>query len=143
MPFTFTHEKYKNTTIQKASLTLGDYSILGFENKVAVERKSLADLVGCLGRDRERFERELQRARGLDAFAVVVEDSFLSLAKGEYRSQLNAHSACQSVASFMARYGIPFLFAGSRTAAEYGTFSFLRQYLNGIEKTIKAIQKNM
>ncbi len=143
LPFEFTHERYKDATLQKGTLSIGDYSVFGFENSVAVERKSLPDLVGCLGRDRERFERELQRARGLDSFCVVVEASWLDLARGEYRSQLNPHAACQSVMSFSARYGISFLFAGSRTAAEYVVYSFLRQYLKGIEIVMKNIQKNI
>ncbi|WP_241160230.1 hypothetical protein [Desulfovibrio sp. ZJ369] len=52
------------------SLTVGDYSLEGLTDKVAVERKELPDLVQCLGRERERFERELQRGMPLDAFAA-------------------------------------------------------------------------
>lgn len=106
---------------------------------MAVERKELSDLVQCLGRERERFERELQRARGLDCFAVVVEASWRDLAGGNYRSRLRPHAGCQSIAAFMARYGVPFLFAGSRAAAEYASWSILRQYLEGARKRLKAI----
>lgn len=88
-PFPFTHERYEAKTKQGA-LTVGDYSLAGLEDKVAVERKSLPDLVACLGRERERFERELMRGAALDAFAVVVEADWLMLARGEYRSQLKA-----------------------------------------------------
>lgn len=101
---------------------------------VEVERKELTDLVQCLGRERERFERELQRGAALDAFAVVVESSWADLAWGQYRSRLNPHAACQSVAAFMGRYRVPFLFAGSRAAAEYVTWSFLRQYLESARR---------
>lgn len=143
LSFGFENERYKDITLQRKKLEIGDYSIEGFEDSVAIERKSLPDLVQCLGRDRTRFEKELLRARGLDSFCVVVEDSFLSLARGEYRSQLNPHSACQSILAFTARYGVPFLFAGSRTAAEYCTYSFLRQYLKGVEAVMKNVQKNI
>ena len=78
---------------------------------------------------------------GLDAFAVVVEGSFEDLAQGRYRSKLNPHSACQSVLSFSARLGIPFLFAGNRAGAEYATAGFLRQYLKGCRERLKAIEK--
>ena len=50
-------------------------------------------------------------------------------------------SACQSVAAFMARFGIPFLFAGSRAGAEYVAWSFLRQYAEGKRKELRAIEK--
>ena len=138
LPFTFSHERY-DVQIQQGTLAVGDYSLRGLEDKVAVERKSLPDLVQCLGRERERFERELQRGAALDAFAVVVEGSWSDLANGNFRSQFNPHAACQSVLAFMARYRLPFLFAGSRPAAEYSVWGFLRQYLEGARKRWGAI----
>ena len=139
-PFSFTHERYE-VQVQPGTLSVGDYSLAGLEDKVAVERKSLPDLVACLGRERERFERELMRGAALDAFAVVCEGSWLELARGEYRSQLNPHAACQSVLAFTARYRVPFLFAGTRGAAEYMTWGFLRQYLESARKRWRAIAK--
>ena len=139
-PFNFEHERY-DVQIQPWTLTVGDYSLRGLEDKVAVERKSLPDLVQCLGRERERFERELLRGAALDAFAVVVEASWSDLANGNFRSQLNPHAACQSVLAFMARYRTAFLFAGSRPAAEYVTWGFLRQYLEGARKRWASIVK--
>ncbi|MCL2178136.1 MAG: hypothetical protein FWC28_06750 [Proteobacteria bacterium] len=127
--------------VEVCALPIGDYSLSGLADKVAVERKSLADLVACLGRERERFERELQGAAALDAFAVVVEASWGELAAGNYRSQLDPHSACQSVLTFMARYHVPFVFAGSRARAEYVTWGFLRQYLEGARKRWGSIVK--
>ena len=141
VPFAFGHEKYAGTVTEVGTLDTGDYSLSGLTDRVAVERKSLPDLVACLGRDRERFERELQRAAALDAFAVVVEASWSELAAGQYRSQLNPHSACQSVLAFTARYRIPFLFTGSRAGAEYVTWGFLRQYLESARKRWGAIVK--
>ena len=137
-PFSFRHERMAATT-EPGTLAVGDYSLAGLEDKVAVERKSLPDLVMCLGRERERFERELARGAALDAFAVVCEGSWLELSRGEYRSRLNPHAACQSVLAFAGRYRVPFLFAGSRSAAEYMTWGFLRQYLEGAKKRWKAI----
>ena len=139
-PFNFEHERY-DVQIQPGALTVGDYSLVGLQDKVAVERKSLPDLVGCLGRERERFERELQRGAALDAFAVVIEAAWPDLAGGNFRSQLNPHAACQSVLAFMSRYRTPFLFAGSRPAAEYVTWGFLRQYLEGARKRWASILK--
>ncbi len=106
-PFAFQHEKYTGTVTEVGTLDTGDYSLAGLTDRVAVERKSLPDLVACLGRERERFEREMQ---------------------------LNPHSACQSVLAFTARYRIPFLFAGSRAGAEYVCWGFLRQYLESARK---------
>lgn len=132
---------YAGTTVEPGTLQTGDYSIRGFESAVAVERKSLPDFVACLGRERERFVRELERARGLQAFAVVVEADYRELAHHDYRGLLNAHSACQSVASFMARMRVPILFAGTRQGGEYAVWSFLRQWLEGKRHELKAVEK--
>ena len=117
-PYAFTYEKYA-ATVQPGALAVGDYSLAGLTDKVAVERKELSDLVACLGRDRERFERELQRGAALDAFCVVVEAPWSDLALGIYQSKMNPHAACQSVAAFMGRYRVPFIFSGNRAQGEY------------------------
>lgn len=140
-PFSFAGPRYEDVEAVPGSLSVGDYALSGLEDRAAVERKELPDLVQCLGRERERFERALQRGMALDAFAVVVEASWADLASGHYRSRLNPHAACQSVAAFMGRYRVPFLFAGSRPAAEYVTWSFLRQYLEGARRRWKAIAR--
>jgi hypothetical protein len=54
---------------------------------------------------------------------------------------LNPPAACQRVLACQARYRIPFLFAGSRAAAEYATWGFLRQYLEGARKRLLAVVK--
>lgn len=43
-PFTFAHERYQ-VELETGALALGDYSLAGLSDRVAVERKSLADLV--------------------------------------------------------------------------------------------------
>lgn len=70
-PFIF---KGYDVTQETAALPVGDYSLPGFEDRAAIERKALEDLISCLmGSNRERFERELARGRPLDLFVVVVE----------------------------------------------------------------------
>lgn len=56
-------------------LDTGDYGVRmdGQLLPAAVERKSISDLLGTIGGGRERFERELERARMLRYFAIVVE----------------------------------------------------------------------
>ena len=84
---------------------------------------------------------EIERSRALESFCVVVEGSWQDLAQGQYRSQLRPQAACQSVASFMARMRVPFWFCGSRPAAEYCTWSFLRQYAEGQRQRLKAVEQ--
>ena len=126
---------------ERAALPIGDYSLAGLADRVAVERKSLPDLVQCLGAERDRFERELLRARALEAFTVVIEAGWDDLAGGRYRSRLEPGAACASVGAFMARYHIPFFFAGSREQAERFTALFLRQWLKGKVHDLDAMRQ--
>ena len=45
----------------RGTLTTGDYSVAGMESIVAIERKSLGDLLSCIGKERERFDKEVMR----------------------------------------------------------------------------------
>lgn len=140
LPFSF--NKWPEVQVQRAALSTGDYSLLGLEHKIALERKSIDDLVGCLmGQDRERFERELARGTALDRFAVVVEDSFENFSYGRYRSKMKPHAALQSLFAFQIRYGTNFIFAYNRAGAEYTVYSLLQKYLAELEKAYKAMQE--
>ena len=124
-PFTFSGLPVE---VSVGALEAGDYSVRGFERRVAVERKELQDLIGCLSGDRERFERELARLRGYDAAAVVVEASAMALRQGRYLGRLDAGAAWQSVLAFSMRYRVPFIFCADRADAEQVCFDFLRHF---------------
>jgi DNA excision repair protein ERCC-4 len=127
---------------EPAALPVGDYSIPGFVDRVAIERKSLGDLMGCLmGGNRDRFERELAKARHYDLFAVVVEASLDDVRRGKYRSEMKPHAAMQSLCAFQVRYRVAFVWAGDRRGAEYVTYSLLAKYLREIEERYKQAVK--
>ena len=107
----------------RGTLATGDYSVYGFASEIAVERKSLDDLIGCLTHDRERFRRELERLRGYSSAMIVVEAPFDSLRRGMYRSQMNPLAAVESVFCFMQKYRIPFFFADNRAEGAFATAS--------------------
>ena len=75
-------DMYFSAPTVTACLITGDYSVSGYEDQVAIERKTIDDLVGCLGKHRDRFERELERAKGFEFFAVLVETSYFELREG-------------------------------------------------------------
>ena len=123
-------------TITK-KLDTGDYSLQGFEDKIAVERKTLDDLVGCLTKGRDRFERELQRSTQLVYFCVIVEAGYSQLVLGDYRSRLNTKSAIESISAFEIRYGTHFLFAGNQELAARKAESLLLKFYREQQKTIQ------
>jgi ERCC4-type nuclease len=138
-PFSFT--RYEVAT-EPATLPVGDYSLPGFEERVAVERKALEDLISCLmGSNRDRFERELYRGRHYDLFTVVVEATLADVLRGDYRSGMKAHAALQSIIAFQVRYRVPFVWAGNRNGAEYISYSLLSKYLREIGERFKQATK--
>jgi len=139
LPFTFS--RYE-VTPEVVGLPCGDYSLPGFEDRIAIERKSLDDLVGCLmGGNRARFERELARGQHYDVFMVVVEASFADVSQGRYRSEMKVQAVLQSIIAFQVRYRVAFVWAGSKGAAEYITYSLLQKYLREIEERHKQATK--
>ncbi len=134
LPYRF--ERHQAETIP-AALLCGDYSLPGFQDRVAVEHKELGDLIGCLAVGRDRFERELYKSRHHDLFAVIVEATLEDVVNGGYRSQMKPQAALQSILAFSVRYRAPFVWAGRREAAEAVTFGLLQKYLGEIEKRFR------
>ena len=135
-PFTFSGLPVE---VSVSALEAGDYSVRGFERRVAVERKELGDLVGCLGANRERFQRELARLRGYDCAAVVVEAPVVALRTGRYLGRLDAGAAWQSVLAFSMRFRVPFFFCADRADAEAVTFDLLRHFARDRWRELQAL----
>ena len=123
------------------TLSCGDYSIAGLENHIAIERKELNDLIGCLTTGRERFEKELHKSKALDYFALIIEASLSNLVNGNYRSEMNPKSAIQSLLAFSIRYRLPIWFCESRQYAQRITESLLCKYIKEVEKRFNLIAK--
>jgi DNA excision repair protein ERCC-4 len=123
------------------TVPVGDYSICGLENHVALERKELNDLIGCLTAGRERFERELHKGRALDYFALIIEGSLSDLINGRYRSDMNPKSAIQSLLAFSIRYRLPVFFCENRKYGQRITESLLLKFAREIEKRHKAMEE--
>lgn len=98
------------------TLATGDYSVKGLENVVAVERKSLTDLLGCIGTERERFEREIQRMLAYPTRAVIVESTWFEVEAGGWRSKVTPAAAIGSLLGWIAS-GVPIILAGDHERA--------------------------
>ena len=95
---------WKDVTIQRRELWPGDYTVLGGAQYLAVERKSVSDLVGTMktgyagisSTTPKRFDRELMAlhsiiARGGRAFVLVEPDGTLGTVCPAY-DQIKAHA---------------------------------------------------
>ena len=136
LPYTF------ETPSEVGGLPVGDYSIVGLENQISIERKTIDDLIGCLTTGRERFARELHKGKALDYFALVIEASLSDLANGRYRSRMLPKSAIQSLLAFSIRFGLPIFFCESREYGQRVTESLLLKYAREIEKRFKVLRKS-
>lgn len=102
--------------VQTGTLTTGDYSVRGLESEIAIERKSLPDLLGCVGQHRERFEKEIQRLLAYPCRAIVVESTWEQLEAGGWNSKITPAAAVGSVLGWIAK-GIPVVMASDHSRA--------------------------
>ncbi len=131
---------YQFKDVEVGALNVGDYSILGLENHIAIERKELNDLIGSLTTGRERLEKELWRGKALDYFALVVEASLSDIINHNYRSEMDPKSAIQSLLAFSIRYRLPIWFCENREYGARVTESLLMKYANELEKKFNLIR---
>lgn len=100
----------------RGTLATGDYSVVGLEAVVSIERKSLSDLLGCVGGDRERFDREVQRLIAYPVRCLVVEAAWTDLEAGRWNSKVTSAAAIGSVLGWIAT-GLPVVMAGDHVRA--------------------------
>lgn len=117
----------------RGKLNAGDYSLEGYTDKVAIERKSKADAWGCVGGNRERFEACLRRLAALDRAAIVIECTLGEFAiRPPYVKRITPSSAVGSFISWSARHGLPVFWCDNRKYAERVAVRFLAAYLKHV-----------
>lgn len=130
---------------ERGTIKTGDYSVVGPDGRsflpgngspwsIAIERKSIGDLVGCLvnrepENNRDRFERELERAREIDSFSVICEFYYQDIFKHIYNSNMLPTAVFNSIEALQTRYKVPFTYAGNPTAARHVCRIRLRMYV--------------
>jgi ERCC4-type nuclease len=96
--------------VELGTLATGDYSVRGLEKFIAIERKSADDMLACIGRERDRFDREVQRLLAYPCRAVVVEAGWMFFERGEWRSEVTSNAAIGSLLGWIAA-GVPIVMA--------------------------------
>jgi ERCC4-type nuclease len=125
----------------RACLTTGDYSVLGAEDLVCIERKALPDLIACFCGERERFTRELARFRAIPARWIIVEGSYSDLLNGSYRSMMNPKAAFESCIALMVRFQIPVIMANDVETAARLAQSLLVRWVKEHHRVTDTIRK--
>ena len=101
---------------QPGTLATGDYSIAGLESVISIERKSESDMLSCIGTDRERFDREVQRLLAYPVRALVIESTWARFETGDWRSRIKPAAAIGSLLGWSAM-GLPIVMAGDHNRA--------------------------
>jgi ERCC4-type nuclease len=111
--------------VERQGLKTGDYSLQGYESRVAIERKSKDDLFRSLGKDRERVKREFERLSEIEFTAWVIEETWEGIEESPFRSRMNPSSVRNTIFSWSLKYNVIPILASDRREAERLTFEFL------------------
>lgn len=114
--------------VKVAPLETGDYSILGKEKKVCIERKSLSDLRGSTGNGRDRLEEEFRRMISFEYAAFVTEAYIEDIYSPDDYSRMNPDSTYSTLISWGIKYGVQVFFCGNRKNAEKTVFEILEKF---------------
>lgn len=86
---------------------------------IVIERKmNLDELAMCFTRERDRFEREFQRAKANNAriFLLIENATWENLLNGRYRSKYNQNAFLASLAAWIIRYDLQLIFCKEETS---------------------------
>ena len=147
LPYTFERppKGYKIVTVHK-KLDVGDYALLGYEDRACVERKTKADLFGTVGRRSPQFVRNLIRMRAMVRSWVAIEEPRQSILKGpDYYMRRRGKAGltkyqygqmvCSKVRNWSIEHNIPFYFFDSRQQSEAWVLQFLIKLRGCLDET--------
>lgn len=122
----------------RQGLETGDVCLAG-NAAVVVERKTISDFLGSITAGRDRFERELQRARAdLHQIHIVVEGGMVDCL--DARGGMTMASLIGSVAAISRRW-CPIHFAGTQGMAARLAHAILSQPYAEANKLVAAVNR--
>lgn len=114
-----------NISHQSRALETGDYTAMldgyTFEDEIVIERKAnLDEIAGNFTTGRERFEREMIRAKasGIKVFLIVENASWSDILLHNYRSDLRPQSFLATLLSWQARFNLTIVFCKPSETAQ-------------------------
>ena len=107
------------------SLEAGDYSIQGLEAEVMIERKTLHDLVRCVGSDRKRFMKQMRRLIKIPQCMLLVESSWKEIQKGGWRAHRVRPSHVEGTLLAVCGMGVPVIMGENRATSQRLAEKFL------------------
>ncbi len=95
----------KGLNIVHAKLDDGDYSVLGFENQIFIERKKLSDLLSYIGKERNKKTiPKLMRIKDFAFKGLIIESDERTLYDNQVYSQVTKEMVEGFLLSFEIRF---------------------------------------
>lgn len=121
-------------------LEVGDYSLLGYENRFAAERKSPMDLYGSIIQNHKRFRAELVRANEhkikLEVFVSCTLAEWSEKAWiGGGRVKQDPRVLLKIITTILEKYDTPFHFSGHRDAMRAEILNWLIEQKMEVDKS--------
>lgn len=117
--------------VRRCKLSVGDYSVQGMEKILALERKTLSDLVTTLIHERPRFFKMCEKLSQYRWRALIIEASYEDI-KSPYDDDFTvAHPNAVSgtLDALEARFGIPVIYTSLyRSLAEEKAASWISKH---------------
>ena len=131
LPYLFTND---GAEITRSALKSGDYSVAGYESRIAIERKTKADAYQSLGKNRARFKRQIERLAEFEYAAIIIECSMEDfIEKPPTSTMMSPRAAMNTLVSWSVRFGIHVWFAGCRLRGENLTLRLLEKFVKACE----------
>jgi DNA excision repair protein ERCC-4 len=112
----------------KRRLPVGDYTILGMEHEITIERKTILDLVSSVIQKRGDFIKKCHRMKQFRKKCNVIEGS-LSVLKSPYvESDAHPNAVLGSIIAARERWEMPVYFLDTFILAEEFVASMLSKY---------------
>lgn len=131
-PFLFTDLDNWIGGVERRKLDVGDYSVAGMESLLALERKSLTDLISTLMQRRMSFFASCERLAQFRWKALLVEATYEDI-KSPYDedlcTQAHPNAVSGSLDALEAKFGIPVIYASrNHDLAEEKAASWLSKH---------------
>lgn len=126
-PYVFTDLNIENIV---KKLNHGDYSIVGFEDIITIERKSMGDFYNSISGDRERFMKVVKNMSKYEWKGLVIEATEEELLTPQLSySGVHINSVYGAIVSFEAKYNIH-VYCGSRDNCRMRLVNLLVKFYN-------------
>lgn len=105
--------------VEVKKLNVGDYTVEGLEDILAIERKTLGDLWNTLGQAKnwKRFLREWERGKDHKFKFLIIEASLKQINRGYRWSKVPVNNIHAKLLSLQAKHNVHVIFAGDLDSA--------------------------